>query len=293
MRDLADGLTSAAVMSREDPGSKSDPPDALGEEVLEAIEHSDDGRAYSPVSNYVVARIEDMMTAVAGQAKVSSGTIDVILRYGFIPLATVADHPSIGDQLVHELSAELGDALGQRLARAFARVLGGSDRGPVEALNDWISQEFFLRHIERTGGEPEVWHLTSDHGTVQLLVSARRFDQSRIERINVEIVRRILDYYQRALREARESLDSDAIQAIEEKLREIHLFEISLGMLQAGSSEEAKLVYPWRSNDRQPQGWNPVWSEGIRANIAPLQRLGLLAAPVLSEEELLLGQTTM
>jgi hypothetical protein len=292
MRDLANGLASAEVMSRQESGSSSARPDALGEEVLEAIERSDDERAYSPVSNYVVARIEDMMTAVAGQAKVSSGTIDVILRYGFIPLTTVADHLSIGDQLVHELSAELGDGLGQRLARAFAHVLGGDVSEPVKALNDWISREFFLRHIERTGGEPEVWHLTSDHGIVQLLVSARRLDQSRIERINIEIVRRILDYYQRALKEARESMDYDAIQAVEEKLREIHLFEISLGMLQAGSSEEARLVYPWRSSDRQPHGWNPVWSEGIRANIAPLQRLGLLAAPVLSEEELLLGQTT-
>ena len=32
--------------------------------------------------------------------------------------------------------------------------------------------------------------------------------------------------------------------------------------------------------------WNPDWSAGYRANLAPLQRLGLLLFPVLTEDEM-------
>ncbi|MFV1991959.1 MAG: hypothetical protein ACC652_14605, partial [Acidimicrobiales bacterium] len=77
---------------------------------------------------------------------------------------------------------------------------------------------------------------------------------------------------------------------IEARLREVHLFEISLGLLQVGSSDDARIIYPWRKSDSQPRGWDPVWTEGIQANIAPLQRLGLLAAPVLTEDELMAEQ---
>lgn len=292
MRELADELADPASW-RESVGAPSTATtDALGSQVLDAARNSDNGRAYLPVAQYVMARIEDVMTAVAGQANVSSGTLDVILQYGFVPFKSTQDHASIGDQLVMELCDELGQETGQKLADEFSRILGGEGKDPVEALNDWIAKEFFVRHIERTRREPEVWHLTSEDGTIQLLVNGRHLDKDRLDRINVDIVRRSLESYQRALEEANEFGDRAQASTIEAKLREIQLFEISLGLLQVGSREKSRLSPPWKRDSRQPGGWDPVWTEGAQANIAPLQRLGLLAAPVLTDEELTLDQTT-
>ena len=44
---------------------------------------------------------------------------------------------------------------------------------------------------------------------------------------------------------------------------------------------------PWKGPEGQPQGWDPNLDEGVRANVAPLQRLEVLAQDVLTGEELL------
>jgi hypothetical protein len=244
------------------------------------------------VADYVVTRVEDIVTAVPGQGDLSERAISDVIDCGFIPLLAVKDHISIGEQLVLEMRAELGDAEGEQLASEFARILRGSESDTAQALNDWIAAEFFPRHIQRTDREPEVWHLTSEEGLIQVLVNGRGLHRNRIDRINVEIVRRTLSTQEQELKLARELGDDYLAGVIEERLREIHLFEISLGLLQVGSSGDARIIYPWRKSDNQPRGWDPVWTEGIQANIAPLQRLGLLSAPVLTEDELMAEQPT-
>ncbi|MDX1469021.1 MAG: hypothetical protein R3258_06735 [Acidimicrobiia bacterium] len=283
-KDLAEELVQAQVLDRGD--SSSTNRDNLGVEVLESLRSTDNGRAYMPVAQYVIARVEDIMTATKGQANLTALAIDLVVKHGFVPLESVEGHPSIGDQLVLELCDELGKEDGIGLASEFARVLGGDPRDPVGALNDWIAAEFFTQHIERTSRQPTVWHLRSEGGSVQLLVNGRRLDKDTIHKINVELVRQLIDGFEKRLHEARADSEEEEAHRLEEKLRDSHLFQISLNLLHVGSTDEAKLVYPWRRADQQPRGWDPVWTEGIQPNIAPLQRLGLLAAPVLTDEEL-------
>ena len=283
-KDLAEELVEAQILEREKSGSTRR--DNLGVEVLESLRATENGRAYGPVAQYVIARVEDIMTATPGQANLTALAIDLIVKYGFVPLESVDGHPSIGDQLVLELCDELGKEDGIGLASEFARVLGGDPTDPVAALNSWIATEFFVQHIDRTDRQPSVWHLRSEEGAVQLLVNGRRLDKAVIERINLELVRQLIDRFEKGLHEARSAGEEEEAHRLEESLRDSHLFQISLNLLHVGSTDEARLVYPWRRADQQPRGWDPVWTEGIQANIAPLQRLGLLAAPVLSEEEL-------
>ena len=73
------------------------------------------------------------------------------------------------------------------------------------------------------------------------------------------------------------------IAEIDARLKELRTFHIALGWLDEGTTPDARIFYPWRDAGAQPAGWHPQFSEGIRPNIAPIQRLGLLSAPVLSE----------
>jgi hypothetical protein len=260
--------------------------DELGSDVLAVLSATHRDQAYEPVSEYVVARVEDFLTAVSGQASLSDELVNVVIEDGFIPLTPVRGYRTAGDWLTEELRWELGNEQGDRVAMEFASVLGGGGLNGAAALDGWLIDEFFKRHVDRSEGEPEVWHITSEGGTAQVLAYGRRLNRDRLMRLNTHVVRRALDELQRELNAANAADNFDEAAHIETKLRDLHLFEVALGMLQVGSSEEARLRYPWRRNDQQPNGWAPIWSEGVRPNIAPLQRLHLLPEPVLTEDEM-------
>jgi hypothetical protein len=260
--------------------------DPFGAQVADALESADRSAAFGPVAEYVVARVEDMMTAVPGQTSVSEDLVGVVFDHGFIPLTAVKDVPTVWHWLVLELENEVGIANGQRIAGQIARILTGVELPGPDEMDRWLSEEFFSRHVQRTDREPDVWHITSPNGAVQLLVNGRRLTDEKLGRMTMDIVRRRIHELERALKESRLAGEADAATKLEDDLKDAHLFEISLGMLRGGSSEEARLVYPWRRHDQRPRGWSPIWSEGVRPNIAPLQRLDLLPQLVLTEEEL-------
>lgn len=53
-----------------------------------------------------------------------------------------------------------------------------------------------------------------------------------------------------------------------------------------GPTSDYRIWVPWRAASDQPRGWRPDLDDDVRVNIAPLQRAGLLAAPVLSPKDL-------
>jgi len=282
---LAEGLDrdGARYLEVGQPGLR----DEIGMEIVGALGKADPGLAYDPVADYIVARVEDMMTAIPGQTNVSEDLIDVVTSDGFIPLCRVKGTPSIGERLVFELEQEVGKELGGSLAAQMADTLNvGQQLDPAWAINSWIRREFFRNHLVRSDRAPEVWHLTSPEGTVQILVTGRRLNETRLAKMTSQVVRRIIHDLETRLREAQEIGDHTQGDTLEAEIKDAHLFEVSLGLLRGGGTEEARLTYSWRRSDQNPRGWNPIWSEGIRPNIAPLQRLGLLPEPVLTDEEL-------
>lgn len=289
-RSLRDLILDIADKERESgsdqQGVSESPGDMLGTAVMEAMDNSDPAVTYWSIADYVVTRIEDIVTASTGQTNLSPELIDVVLGQGFIPLTPVKGHHTAGELLASELVWELGSDQGHELAGRFSETLCSNGETKCESLDEWLIQEFFKRHIERMDGEPEVWHLTSESGTLQLLVHGRRLTRDRLTQVNTDLVRRKIDETERLIAKANEEANISSISSLKGRLRELHAFEVSIGVLQAGSSEEAKLLYPWLPLDRQPVGWAPIWTEGILFNIAPLQKLGLLARPVLSNEDL-------
>lgn len=257
----------------------------LASELLTALRKSERTDAEQAVEEYLIARVEDVMTAVSGQANLSDELVSIVLEDGYLPLRHVPGRHTVGEWLIDELRFELGAEVGENVAKEFANLLGSEDKR-ADTLDAWLSEEFFRRHIERMNGAPEVWHLSSEFGHLQILVYARRLNRERLERLTTQVVRRAIDDRQRRMEEAMHSDEFDRADDLERELRDLHQFEVRLGVLRTGSSDEARLHYPWRKHFQQPSGWVPVWSEGIRPNIAPLQALGLLAHPVLTEEEM-------
>lgn len=281
------GLSSNLALNAYDVDRPAPSNDSLGIEILEALKATRPDRSLEVVADYVVARVEDMLTAVPGQANASQELIDRISDYGFIPISPTKGHETIGGWFVSEIVDEVGPEVGPELAEALVQALAGDPKDPVSSLNRWIGAEFFKRHCRRTEREPVVWHVESETGLVQLLVNAHRLTAGRIRQIATEVVARKIDELERSLKVAMQDGDEGSVDDIQKSLKEVHQFGISFSQLLGTGNEEARLVYPWRRADSaRPAGWEPIWSEGIRPNIAPLQRMGLLPIPVLTPDEL-------
>jgi len=223
--------------------------------------------------------------------RVDPGIKDVT-KYGFVPLVRVKGHRSLGARVLDALYAQLDDAEQREAAADFVEFFevepgGRTNERIAGAINKWVMTHYFTRHLAATGREPTIWHISSPRGTFQALVHSTKCSRERIDLLRSEILRRQMDTLNRTLKSAIKSKRSSHIRRLEEQIKDQRTFDIALGWLYEGTTPNARLWYPWKGPEAQPQGWDPHLDEGIRANIAPLQRLGILVQDVLTGEELL------
>ena len=253
--------------------------------MLEALDNVEK-ESYEQVAGFLVDCVTRLLTA--GDDSDFSNDARMAAQTGFVPLHDVKGYESLGSILTSEFRIQLGPKLGSRLATEAAWVLseGFGATGATFTLDEWLSEEYFPRHLELSGHEPAVWHLASRHGTVQVLVDSARLSRDCIDDLRGSVVQRTIEALERNLKSAVRSGKSEAVERLGEQLTDARTFEIALGWLYEGTTPNARLVYPSMLPHQQPRGWDPIWTEGVKPNIAPLQRLGLLAAPVLTDAEL-------
>jgi hypothetical protein len=172
------------------------------------------------------------------------------------------------------------------LEKELVVELGYPAADAVAAIDNWARENFFSRHVELTDRNPEVWHIKSSQGTFQALVDSTACTRASIDQLRLGMLSDLIEVFNRRLRTAVEAGREGEIAEIDARLKELRTFHIALGWLDEGTTPDARIFYPWRDAQSQPTGWLPQFSEGIRPNIAPIQRLGLLSSPVLSGEEL-------
>ncbi|MEX2250741.1 MAG: hypothetical protein WD895_01575 [Acidimicrobiia bacterium] len=257
----------------------------FGQELLASLDGAPPEVAFDAVADYLVSRVEDMMTAGYGQGDFSDDVIDEVSLSGFVPFRSVTEHPSVGRWLMDELNTEVAPHTAAAIIEQMERILAaGTDRESVD-LDDWLSRQFFVRHLKRTSGDPAVWQLNSEEGTVQVLVPAARFDRQRIDNLMTQMTSRVIDELERNLKSANAKSEIEQAALIEARIREVRRMETALGLLLGITVDEATKATRRRTKNEAWE-WNPDWSAGFRANLAPLQRLGLLPFPVLTEDEM-------
>lgn len=259
--------------------------DSLAAEILTALERQSPEESYEPVVQYVVQRTEDIFTARPGGGNVSDEVLSVIHEYGFVPLTPVPGHETLGERLRGEMHHEIGFHDGERLADQIETVLS---RGHISAagFDSWAREEFFVRHVENTSGEPVVWHIQSEGGTIHALVRGQGLDRQKLDLIASELAGSVRSQLEDDAARAKSEGDMETAERFESQAQDVANFQIALGWVKTGSVDDARIRYSWRQSSNQPEGWDPVWSEGVRPHLAPFQRLGLLAHPILADEEL-------
>jgi Mrp family chromosome partitioning ATPase len=248
----------------------------LGDELVAAMNQASHEHAYTAVADYVVSRVEDMVTARYGYGDMVESLIHDVTEHGFLTMRPMNGHRTIGAWLRDEIEREIDWSSASEVVTQMEDLL--TDDADA-SLDDWLEREFFARHLQRTDGEPEVWHLSSPQRAVSILVAARRMNAERLEAATTDIVSTMIDDLERRRRTAESESNTSEMAECEALVADVRLFENNLHSVLYGEK-------PSKSKSVRSVVWSPSWSAGTRANLATFQRRGLLPFDVLSEDEM-------
>ena len=253
---------------------------AMAEMLASTLSSIDPARAYGPMADFMADMAEEIIL------RPRSVGFD---HDGMLPLHPVKDRTTVGSAIGRLLRDDLGAKEGAALERQIIEILFGS--GPLrsvpvvrKSLDAWLSIAFFRVHTARSR-EPQILHLISPNRYFQIMVDAQRFDGNHVSILSDEVLPMFIEDVERQQRAARRFGSEEAIAQLDRAIDDARVLGRSLGDLLSARVPEAQLYYPW-SDDPSPSGWAPRWDEDVRASIVPLQRLGLLSIPVLTDEEL-------
>ncbi len=234
---------------------------------------------------------------------------------GIIPLTEgcIEKHLTerIRERIVHEFPAETVT----RIEGRFAEIVGKS-------LNAWLTGNFFKRHIPQFRKRPIAWQIQSKpfgkglkgqkkSPAFSCLIYYHKLDADIIHKIRSQYVRPLMTRYETEFRTLQGSdyEGNDVVgrkYQLENWIEELKSFDKELERLTQDGFNTEKLsktireapLDKWSSLDgqksppgdtdsfyNQEKAYFPDINDGVRVNIAPLQRAGLLALNVLSQKD--------
>ncbi len=231
---------------------------------------------------------------------------------GIIPLTEGTAEPTLLARIRERLPLEFPSGEAAALEREFQELLG-------ESLDAWLGQTFFKHHTSQFKKRPIAWQLQSGRWTARqkpafaCLVYYHQLDGDTLATLQSQYVRPLRQRYETELRGI-ESVPANARSARQDARRmelgdliqELGDFDAALGRVAAEGFAAPALeqiiarepVDRWCAADgvkappedraallRQEQRYLPDLNDGVRVNIAPLQKAGLLAAEVLAKKD--------
>lgn len=155
------------------------------------------------------------------------------------------------------------------------------------SLDDWLANAYFEYHAGLYKSRPIYWHVASAQGTSPFafgaLVHYHRFDKNRMQKLRASYVRDTIEELRRDAGLADKAGRADDRVELQAKLEEVQALDKKLQLLQEGHHEGAeggdrdfRILTPWKEPAKRPKGWNPDLDDGVKVNIAPLDRAGIL-----------------
>lgn len=232
---------------------------------------------------------------------------------GIIPLTAGTHEATLYDRVRDRIAADFpgGDVAG--IEREFAEIMG-------KPLDRWIESDFFKHHTQQFKKRPIAWQIQSGKFTAKrkpafaCLVYYHKLDGDTLPKLRSQYVGPLRARLETELRGI-EALPKDSRSARQQarqtelldQLSELRDFDQRLEQVSARGFASAKLAEEilnepldsYSSSDgvrpppadhaafvRQEESYTPDLNDGVRVNIAPLQKAGLLAADVLAGKDL-------
>lgn len=193
----------------------------------------------------------------------------------------------------------------ERVRQELASLFPGRDANQVEveivnelkrtvkgyrrcaSLDEWLDNVFFTYHAGLYKNRPIFWHIASSQGTSRFafgaLVHYHRFDQNRMAKLRSSYLRDAIEEFRREAGLADKAGRSDDRLEWQAKVEEAQALDNKLQLIQEGHHEgteggerDYRILTPWKEPHQRPKGWDPDLDDGVKVNIEPFEKAGVL-----------------
>jgi hypothetical protein len=202
----------------------------------------------------------DARAKIAGAATLPSGDAD-----GLLPLHPHIGYRSLADRLRALLAAAFGSPRTPEqeasLVRAADTKLDGKEHRDT-SLETWLRDRAFRQHCTLFHNRPFLWHIWDGlKDGFAAFVHYHRLDRANLEKLTYTLLG---DWVERA-KAAGETAREEAARRLQQNL-----------ILILRGEAPYDIFVRWKPLARQPIGWEPDVDDGVRLNIRPFMRAGVL-----------------
>jgi hypothetical protein len=156
-----------------------------------------------------------------------------------------------------------------------------------QSLDEWLDNVYFEYHCGLYKKRPIFWHIASAQGTSSLafgaLVHYHRFDKNRMAKLRASYLREAIEEFRREAGLADKAGRTDDRLEWQAKVEEAQALDKKLQLIQEGHHEGAeggdrdyRILAPWKKPAERPKGWDPDLDDGVKVNIEPFEKAGVL-----------------
>ena len=208
---------------------------------------------------------------------------------GIVPFAPLSGEASLLDRVHDEIAALFPEQDISRVEVEIANELKRTVKGYKRAssIGEWLDNIYFDYHASLYKKRPIICHIASSQGSSPSAFGAlchyHKFDANRMAKLRSGYLRDAMEAFRREAALAdKERRAEDRIEW-QAKLEEAQALDWELQAVQEGRHEGAdggdrdyRILTPWKAPEDRPQGWAPDIDDGVKANIEPLQKAGVL-----------------
>ncbi len=208
---------------------------------------------------------------------------------GIVPFAPLSGEASLLDRVHEELAGLFPEQDVNQVEVEIANELKRGVNGyrAAASIGAWLENVYFDYHVALYKKRPIIWHVASSQGTAPFAFGAlchyHRFDANRMAKLRAGYLRDAIETFRREAALAGQEGRADERIELQARLEEAQALDRKLQAVQEGRHEgpeggdrDYRILTPWKSADARPKGWAPDIDDGVKVNIAPLQRAGVL-----------------
>jgi hypothetical protein len=208
---------------------------------------------------------------------------------GIVPFASVAGEPSLLERVIAELQVVFPEREAGQIEIEINNELKRGAKGyrRSSSIAEWLENVFFDYHCGLYKNRPIIWHIASAQGTNRFafgaLVHYHRFDKNRMGKLRGQYLRDASESFRREAALADRAGWSEERLEWQSRLEEAQGLDRRLQWVQEGRHHgpeggegDFRIVTPWKSPSQRPKGWDPDLDDGVKVNIEPMQKAGVL-----------------
>ena len=208
---------------------------------------------------------------------------------GIVPFTPLSGETTLLDRVHDELAALFPvqdvNQVEVEIANELKRRVKGYKR--ASSIGEWLDNIYFDYHATLYKKRPIIWHIASSQGSSSTAFGAlchyHKFDANCMAKLRAGYLRDAIEAFRREAALAdREGRTEDRIEW-QGKLEETQALDRRLQAVQEGYHEggegrdcDYRILTPWKSPEDRPKGWTPDINDGVKVNIEPLQKAGVL-----------------